>query len=140
MSQLKRRTMYVVKPGDTLVSIAAQALLDERLGWLVFQLNIDGIKHIWRGKICVAALTLGQKLELPNAKDVQRFRVQRQSYPDVDYLVSVVEDSEIRKELLVQKLRHVIEGRHSHWQSKHESASSNVIIVDFDRSAVSLND
>lgn len=135
-----RRKNYVVKSRDSLVSVAEEKLFDARLAWLILQMNVKSVSHVLRGNICVVTLIAGQTLELPSPLDVKLFRVQEGKYPDIDYLVTVVDVSQYQKDVLVGKLRDLITGPESDGQPDDEGATDNVIVVNFDRAAVAVND
>lgn len=68
------RTRYVVRPGDTLESIAANVLGDSRLALLIFRINRPVIRVEYRENKQIVHLKSNTVLQVPTRTEIELFR------------------------------------------------------------------
>ncbi len=68
------RTRYIVRPGDTLESIAASVLGDSRLALLIFRINRPVIRVTYRDNKQIIVLKPNTILQMPTRTEIEMFR------------------------------------------------------------------
>lgn len=68
------RTRYIVRPGDTLESIAASLLGDSRLALLIFRINRPVIRVTYRDNKQIIHLKPNTILQMPTRTEIEMFR------------------------------------------------------------------
>jgi hypothetical protein len=111
--QVLRRRRYMLRPEDTLVSVAEEKLYEEELAWLILELNVGVLKQTWRGSTCIVEARARQQIELPTKQDIAQYRTNKAAYPTVDNLVTIIQENEIDVELMAEQLGQVIAGNNS---------------------------
>ncbi len=94
------RPTIIVSPRDTLVSIAEAFFHDANLGWLIADLNRHNIEDSEIEGKRVVVLKSRQLLELPVWADIEEFSRSRAATDSPDNLVTIVEHTQVDRELL----------------------------------------
>lgn len=94
------RPTFLVLPEDTLVSIAETFFHDPELAWLIADLNQHNIKEAQMHGKRVVELKSRQLLELPVWEDIEEFWRNRPAEARAENLVTIVEHSQVDRELL----------------------------------------
>jgi hypothetical protein len=92
------RPTYMVLPRDTLVSIARELFNDERLAWLIVDLNSGSVEQTTMDGKTIVDLKARQVLYLPVWTDIEQF-FRRKVNRNPDDLVTIVNESQIDVEL-----------------------------------------
>lgn len=102
----QRRTI-LVQESDTLLSIAEHYFDDPNLGWLIADLNRPNLKESFVDGKRIVELRTRQQLFLPDSEDIEQFYRQART-ARTDSLVTIVEQSQLDRELLSTILGRVI--------------------------------
>lgn len=98
------RPTTIISARDTLISIAEAFFHDPNLAWLIADLNFQNIKESWIDGKRVVELRSRQQIELPVWADIEEFYRSRSSDAKPDNLVTIVEETQIDRELLSNAL------------------------------------
>lgn len=91
--------------GDTLTGLAEQYFGDERLGWLILELNAGKLRPQWNGDTCLTEATERLRIELPVSQDIQDFRSNSISRYAGKRLLTYVRESGIDRELTLSNFK-----------------------------------
>lgn len=93
------RPIWIIAPGETLVSIAEEQFGDGALAWLIADLNSGKFSDsIVEGKR-VIEIQSRQKIELPVASDIEEFRHNRKCHEEAENIITIVVASQLDTEL-----------------------------------------
>ncbi|HEY9784182.1 MAG TPA: hypothetical protein V6D17_02195 [Candidatus Obscuribacterales bacterium] len=106
----KRRTI-VIGSNDTLVSIAESECDDANLGWLIADINASRIKETYIAGKRIVQVRSRQELELPLIEECEYFLQNKPKHARPEDLVTIVEETEIDRELLDSSLGIFVEPR-----------------------------
>lgn len=87
--QDERETHKIVS-GETLLSIAEKRYGDEKLGWLIANLNANKIKETILENRRVVEIMVGEKLVLPTAKEIRQFHENKAYNVPATHLVTIL--------------------------------------------------
>ncbi len=99
LQKLHRRT-HLVRPGETLQSIADELYQNQAVAWLIADMNGPNIKENWIDGKRVIELKSRQQLELPDAEEVTQFMTRLRRDFDVNQLITVISETSVDRELL----------------------------------------
>lgn len=98
------RPTTIISARDTLISIAEAFFHDPNLAWLIADLNLQNIKESWIDGKRVVELRSRQQIELPVWEDIEQFYRSRSSDAKPENLVTIIEETQIDRELLSNAL------------------------------------
>ncbi|MBX9569687.1 MAG: hypothetical protein K2X77_12365 [Candidatus Obscuribacterales bacterium] len=84
------RATHKVVSGETLLSIAEKHFGDEKLGWLIADLNANKIKESKVENRRVIEVMVGEKLALPTAKEIRQFHERKDYNVPATHLVTIL--------------------------------------------------
>ncbi len=99
------RPIHMMSRGDTLTGLAEQYFGDERLGWLILELNAGKLRPQWNGDTCLTEATERLRIELPVSQDIQEFRSNSLSRYTGKRLLTYVRESGIDRELTLSNFK-----------------------------------
>ncbi len=100
-----QRPIHMMARGDTLTGLAEQYFGDERLGWLILELNAGKLRPQWNGDTCLTEATERLRIELPVSQDIQDFRSNSISRYAGKRLLTYVRESGIDRELTLSNFK-----------------------------------
>ena len=84
------RETHKITSGETLLSIAEKRFGDEKLGWLIADLNANKIKETRLENRRVVEIAVGEKLALPTAKEIRQFHERKDYNVPATHLVTIL--------------------------------------------------
>ncbi len=84
------RETHKIASGETLLSIAEKRFGDEKLGWLIANLNANKIKETKMENRRVVEIMIGEKLVLPTAKEIRQFHEHKDYNVPATHLVTIL--------------------------------------------------
>lgn len=123
----KRPTTFI-SSGDTLISIAERFFDNPNVAWLIADLNVEQAKESWIDEKRIVEFKNRQPICLPVDQEIAEFLLNRPKHARPENLITIVQKTQIDRELLESSWRPVVggagkEGRrllqnHHNWPSK----------------------
>ncbi|HEY9759241.1 MAG TPA: hypothetical protein V6C97_29045 [Oculatellaceae cyanobacterium] len=124
------RPTILVALNDTLISIAETIFHDPNLAWLILDLNRNSVKQSEVDGRTVVQLVTRQTLMLPVWEpDITNFYANRNEDRSVDNLITIVEETQLDKELMSSILGSVISEKKQN-DTKSKTDSDDFQLVD----------